>query len=368
MPLTRLTVSNLRNLKQLELRPHPRLNLIYGENGSGKTSLLEGVNFLGLGRSFRSHRPKPIINYDADRMTLFGEISNGRLARVGVEKSRQGETAIKIDGAAVSSAAELAEHLPVLSLSAGSFELITGPPKPRRQLLDWLAFHVEPKFYGIWRSLQECLKQRNSLLRRGRITRSELEPWDRQLVSLAVEVDAIRRASFEPFVGAVDALGELLPGVGKITLDYRRGWKSGEDYRTLLANSLEQDILRGHTQTGPHRADIRIGLNGEAAGDVLSRGQQKVVVAALVVAQGRVFNRLTHKRVLYLVDDLPSELDQVHSRKLGEWLADLDAQVFITGVEKGALTAMWPDDRLEDAAVFHVEQGQITQEAYRAAE
>lgn len=363
MPLTRLIVSDLRNLKQVELRPHPRLNLIYGENGSGKTSLLEAVNFLGLGRSFRSHKPKPIINYEAERMTLFGEISNGRTAKIGVEKGRQGDTAIRIDGRNVASAAELAEHLPVLSLNAGSFELITGPPKPRRQLLDWLAFHVEPSFFRTWRSLQDCLKQRNSLLRRGRISPAELEPWDRQLVSLAGQIDAIRRASFEPFLEALEELGDLLPGVGKVTLDYRRGWKSGEDYQTLLENSLQQDLLRGYTQTGPHRADIRISLNGEAAGEVLSRGQQKVVVAALVVAQGKVFNRLTGSQVLYLVDDLPSELDQAHSRKLGSWLGELNAQVFITGVEKGALTAMWPEGRLSEAAVFHVERGAVLEES-----
>lgn len=363
MPLTRLIIKNLRNLEQVELKPHPRLNVIYGKNGSGKTSVLEAVNMLGLGRSFRSHRPKPIINYQADRVTLYGEITGARVARVGVEKTRQGDAAIRVDGRNVTSAAELAEHLPVLSLNAGSFELITGPPKPRRQLLDWLAFHVEPSFFKNWRDLQHCLKQRNTLLRRGRISASELEPWDRQLVSLAYEVDAIRRHTFEALLASIEALEELLPDVGQLSFDYRRGWKRGEDYKRLLEDSLEQDLFRGHTQSGPHRADIRITANGENAGDVLSRGQQKVTVAALVVAQGRVFNELTGKQVIYLVDDLPAELDAAHSRKLGQWLAGLDAQVFITGVEKAALTAMWPDEQLAEANGFHVEHGEVEQQS-----
>ncbi|MEX1033986.1 MAG: DNA replication/repair protein RecF [Cellvibrionaceae bacterium] len=364
MPLSRLIVSNLRNLKQVELTPHPRLNLIYGENGSGKTSLLEAVNVLGLGRSFRSHRPKPIINYDADRMTLYGEVSGGRIARIGVEKTRQGDSTIRVDGRNVLSAAELAEHLPVLSLNAGSFELINGPPKLRRQLLDWLAFHVEPNFLKTWRDLQYCLKQRNSLLRRGRISDFELRPWDKQLVALAAEIDAIRRASFGPFLHAVEALDGLLSDVGDIVLDYRRGWKSGEDYQDLLENSFEQDILRGYTQTGPHRADIRISLNGENAADVLSRGQQKVVVSALVVALGVVFNRMTEKQVIFLVDDLPAELDAAHSRQLGQWLASLNAQVFVTGVEKASLTAMWSEQQLGQAAGFHVEHGEVAQQSF----
>lgn len=364
MPLTRLIISNLRNLEQVELKPHPRLNVIYGKNGSGKTSLLEAVNMLGLGRSFRSHKPKPIINYQAEKLTLYGEIAGARIARVGVEKTRLGETAIRVDGRNVVSAAELAEHLPVLSLNAASFELIAGPPKPRRQLLDWLAFHVEPSFFKTWRDLQHCLKQRNTLLRRGRISASELEPWDRQLSTLAVEIDAIRRTSFDAFLESLEALEELLPDVGKVTLEYRRGWKAGQDYRQLLESSLEHDLLRGHTQTGPHRADIRISLNGENAGELLSRGQQKVVVAALVVAQGRVFNRLTGKQVIYLVDDLPAELDSTHSRKLGQWLAGLNAQVFITGVERQALIDMWPQDELTDASLFHVEQGAVQEQSF----
>lgn len=362
MPVSRLVVHNLRNLKQVELRPHPKLNIIFGENGSGKTSLLEAINMLGLGRSFRSHRPKPIINYGAEKLTLFGELNGkGRVARLGLEKTRQGESAIRIDGRAVSSAAELAEHLPILALNATSFELINGPPKPRRQLLDWVAFHVEPRFLPAWRALQHCLKQRNSLLRRDRMAPSELRPWDQQLATLAAQVDAIRRDSFQPFLRALEGLDELLPKVGTLSLDYRRGWRRGEDYEALLASNLEQDLQRGYTQSGPHRADIRITVNGENAGDVLSRGQQKMVVAALVIAQGRVFNQLTGKPVVYLVDDLPAELDSSHSRRLGRWLSPLEAQIFVTGVEREALVAMWTGDELKNSSVFHVEHGKVTQ-------
>ncbi|MCW8195561.1 DNA replication/repair protein RecF [Proteobacteria bacterium 005FR1] len=366
MPLTRLIVDNLRNLKHVELKPHPRLNVIYGANGSGKTSLLEAVNMLSLGRSFRSHRSKPIINYDTDRLTLYGEVGLERVTRIGVEKTRQGDTSIRVDGRNILSAAELAEHLPVLALNADSFELITGSPKLRRQLLDWLAFHVEPSFYGVWRNLQHCLKQRNSLLRRGRISGPELRPWDQQLVTLSAAIDEHRRRSFSPFLDALNSLEDLLPGVGEINLEYRRGWKRGEDYQELLEAHLEQDLLRGFTQVGPHRADIKITVNGENAADVLSRGQQKVVVAALVVAQGMVFNQHTGKQVLYLVDDLPAELDQDRSRQLGGWLSGLNAQVFITGVEQGALIGMWPETELQNAAVFHVEHGKVSQETLGA--
>ncbi|MGQ9424819.1 DNA replication/repair protein RecF [Gilvimarinus sp. F26214L] len=363
MPLTRLIINNLRNLQAVELRTHSRLNIIYGENGSGKTSLLEGVHLLGLGRSFRSHRTKPLINYEADKLTVFGELNrDGQSTRIGVEKSREGDTHLRVDGRNVVSAAELAGHLPVLALNADSFALVSGPPKPRRQLLDWIAFHVEPSFMGIWRNLQHCLKHRNSLVRRGRISTAELEPWDLQLGGLSADIDGIRRASFDALMEALGPPESLLPGVGSLEMSYRRGWRAGEDYRTILEQSLESDLQRGFTQTGPHRADIRITVNGENAAEVLSRGQQKVLVAALVVGQGRVFKRLAQRQVVYLVDDLPAELDVSHSRQLGTWLDELDAQVFVTGVEKDSLTGMWPSDQLVHAHVFHVEHGRVSQE------
>lgn len=361
MALQRLTVSNLRNLRQVNIEPQPRLNLIYGENGSGKTSLLEAINMLGLGRSFRSNRFKPIINYDAESLTLFTELGGLEAHRIGVEKNRQGETTIRMDGRNVLSAAELAEHLPVLTLNASSFDLITGPPTPRRQLLDWLAFHVEPDFFRAWRDLQVCLKQRNSLLRHGRIRDSELRPWERQLVVLAEKIDELRQSSFTSYLEALRSLEPALPTPGELRLEYRRGWKAGESYQDILEAGREQDLQRGFTQSGPHRADIRIIVNGENAADVLSRGQQKVLVAALVVGQGRVFNQLSSSPLVYLVDDLPAELDLGHSRLLARWLRDVDAQIFVTAVERQALLTMWGEDA-QSAAVFHVEHGTIVPE------
>lgn len=368
MAVSRLNVANLRNLVELSLSLNSSLNIIYGENGSGKTSLLEAVYMLGMGRSFRSARAKPVINYQADQITLFGEVKNQLQAdhgddihKIGLQKTRKGETHIKVDGDTVLTAARLAEHLPVLSINANSFDLITGPAKPRRQLLDWLAFHVEPSFLNAWKALQHCLKQRNSLLRRGRIDRLELRPWDTQLATLSRQIDQIRQATFAPFLESVLSLKNLLPD-NEVVFEYKCGWNPELSFEEVLEQSLERDLHRGYTHYGPHRSDIRVTTSGHNAGDVLSRGQQKVLVCALILAQAKVFQDLTGKSSMFLVDDLAAELDEVHRNSVGQWLSELDVQVLITGVEKQPLLEMWPNNRNIDKSVFHVKQGSVTLE------
>lgn len=364
MPITRLQLTNLRNIRSATLAPGPGINLIYGDNGSGKTSLLEGIHLLGLARSFRSTHHVPLVSYGEQEVTVYGElVEDEHCYRLGIAKSRNGETTLRQDGTPLQSAADLAQLLPVLSLNSSSFDLINGPPKPRRRLLDWVAFHVEPAFLGIWRNLQHCLKQRNSLLRHGKISARELAPWDDQLVCCADQIDQIRARSMTLFIEAFQSLGELLPGVGAIQLVYQRGWNKDIAYREALAQHLEQDFTRGYTQAGPHRADLRISINGGAASELLSRGQQKIVICALLLAQGVIFKSQKGRPCTYLIDDLPSELDTRRRQQLAAWLLDLGAQLFITGIELEPLLTMWPETidggRL---ARFHVEQGQVLHE------
>lgn len=361
MSLSRVSVTGVRNLHPVTFSPSPRINILHGDNGSGKTSVLEAIHLLGLARSFRSARLLPVIQYEQPACTVFGQVDlvEGGHSNLGVSRDRQGDFQIRIDGQNARSAAQLAEALPLQLINPDSFRLLEGAPKIRRQFLDWGVFHVEPRFMATWQRLQKALKQRNSWLRHGTLDGASQAVWDRELCLASDEIDEYRRSYIKALKPVFEqTLSELVELEG-LTLSYYRGWDKEKDLSTVLASSLHRDQQMGHTQAGPQRADLRLRLGAHNAADILSRGQQKLVVCALRIAQGHLVSQARRGQCIYLVDDLPSELDDQHRRALCRLLEDLSCQVFITCVDHELLRDGWQTET--PVALFHVEQGRITQ-------
>lgn len=380
MTLRRLSAQNFRNLRSIDIELSPQLNIFYGDNGSGKTSVLEAISILSLGRSFRSRKYKSMINHDSDSYTVFGQVvlssdtvsgvstkSRDTLLPVGVLRDRQGQVTIKKGGVACSSAAELAEALPVRVMNGHSFSLLEGAPLVRRQFMDWLVFHVEHDFYSVWRNYEKCLKHRNSLLRRDKIDPLQLAPWDRELARLAARLDDMRASAFELLLVAFNNLISGFEGLEGVSIRYYRGWDADQSIESLLTDTQQRDIDLGYTRQGPHRADLRIQQGKTAAVDVLSRGQQKIIVSALLIAQGLVFSEVCQRRCVYVIDDLPAELDVHFRRTLANWLLDMGCQVCVTGVEKDALLSAWQDSEELNYRLFHVKHGTVEPAAVLAA-
>ncbi|QJD59854.1 DNA replication/repair protein RecF [Pseudomonas sp. gcc21] len=362
MPLKRLAVTGVRNLHPVTLLPSPRINIISGLNGSGKTSLLEAIHILGMARSFRSTKLQPVIQHEQDACTVFAEIvlHTGQSCSLGITRNRQAEYQIRLNGQTARSTAQLAETLPLQLINPDSFKLLEGAPKQRRQYLDWGVFHVEHRFLPTWQRLQKSLKQRNSLLRRGRIERSMISPWDAELVQAGEQIDMYRQAYLKALKPAFEqALAQLID-LPDLKLSYFRGWDKDKSLSAVLNAQYERDAQLGHTQAGPQRADLRLRIHGMNAADVLSRGQQKLVVCALKIAQGDLLRDSEKLRdCVFLIDDLPSELDQQHRKSLCALLESLECQVFISCVEPEQLDGCWQE--ATPRAMFHVEHGQIMQ-------
>jgi DNA replication and repair protein RecF len=362
MYLKKLDVHGLRNLRHIQLSLSPGANLLYGSNGSGKTSVLEALYLLGRGRSFRSRTLKPVINQEDDNCTVYGLLNkDSKEIPLGVSRSRQGDFLFKVDGEAVTSASSLAQAMPLLILNSDSFHLLDGGPQFRRQFIDWGVFHVEHNYRNTWQRFRRALKQRNSLLRRDRIDEDLLGVWDAEFVSLAEQINHYREQYLADLIPRIsEVLAELSPQQG-FEFKHYVGWDDTQSLNNVLLAGRQRDIQGKTTHHGPHRADLRVRFNKQPANDVLSRGQIKILVTAMQVAQGYLYHEKTGCQCLYLLDDLPSELDIEHRSKVGGLLYQLGAQVFITGVVREDLRSSWPEGD-KNIRMFHVEHGRIAQE------
>lgn len=357
MSLTRLHIETFRNIDTASLQLGSGINLIYGHNGSGKTSILEAVYFLGMGRSFRSHLSQRVIQNNQQKLTLFANLtSDSRDYKIGFRRLRSGESEVKINGDRVKRLATLAETLPIQVITPESFSLLFEGPKSRRQFIDWGAFHSDPSFYHAWANAKRILKQRNQLLK-NQSSYEQIQFWDKELVRYAQTVTDIRKQY-------VDSLNERLKGIIEeflpqinVKVSFTRGWDSKTDYQQLLQTQYSRDLAAGHTSSGPHKADLRLRVGTLPVQDALSRGQLKLLVCALRIAQGKLLKQQIDKNSIYLVDDLPSELDAKHRQLLLQQLTDTGAQILVTAIEPAAIV-----DSLNTppTKVFHVEHGRVT--------
>ncbi|MBD3669607.1 MAG: DNA replication/repair protein RecF [Gammaproteobacteria bacterium] len=357
MSLSRLTVQHVRNLQDVSLSPSSGLNLIVGANASGKTSLLEAIFLLGMGRSFRSINIRHVIAQGKDALTVFGTVDQkGRSINLGVEKHRE-RTRIRIAGEWVKSAASLAHHLPLQLITPDSHKLIEQGPRYRRQYMDWGVFHVEQSFYPNWRRFQRALKQRNAGLRRGLSTQA-MQAWNQELISAVGVIDRLRRAYIGDLLPLAKQRIQELTDLEAVEISYQSGWKQGMEYAEYLAKSQEKDQEAGYTRYGAQRAELALRVEGMPAAERVSRGQQKLLASALRLAQIEHLRQSRGIRTVLLVDDLPAELDESRRGRFLEALRQLDTQVFVTATEASLISnrEQWSDQKM-----FHVEHGSVAE-------
>lgn len=355
MSITRLEIADLRNLQSVALLPHPRLNLLTGINGSGKSSVLEALHLLGLGRSFRSGRARRLVNDEKSSCTVFAGFADE--GQAGIQRGANGDTVLRLDGRSQITMAELAQRLPLLLLDPESMDLLDAGSKPRRAQMDWGVFHVEHRFYPAWLRYQRALRQRNSLLRSGSMGRRESASWDKELAESAAQLHQLRNDYLQRWQPRWQARVQAFLPELDLDLEYSPGWDVEQPLAELLAASWDRDVERGHTQLGPHRADLRVKLGTAPADELLSRGQKKLVVCALKLSQVSLLADEGRPCVL-LVDDLASELDATARQRLIDYLAASGAQVFITAIEPDAVTPALQRTG-ESFKVFHVEHGTV---------
>ena len=376
MQITELTIHHFRNLQYIELQP-TSCNVFLGQNGSGKTSLLESIYLLSRGKSFRHHQPRHYIEHGFATTTVFARLNDEQT--VAISKALDATTELRLNGQSLVTQSPLAQLLPTLLLEPVSLTQLEDGSQARREVLDWLVFHVEQLFHPSWLAYQRLLKQRNTLLKQTNhhlpvtaLQQQELSAWDHQLSQHANQIHHARLAIIEQwqphFLAQVQ---KFLPQYAdKLRLRYSAGFDTEIGLANTLSNRLMADIELGYTRMGSHRADINVVLDlthqDEAghkhkqtlpATDMLSRGEKKLLVMALRLSQLPLLNQVG-KVPLVLIDDITAELDDDALRLLLNGLKQVNSQLFITSLSQDIVKnvqQIWQDN----VKLFHVEQGKI---------
>lgn len=399
--IERLQVSHLRNLTQVNLHP-AACNVIIGANGSGKTSLLEAIFLLSRGKSFRHHQPKRYIQHHQNTATVYAKLNDG--ATLAIQKQLDATTILRLNQTTVYNQSILTEQLPTLLIDPSTMDMLEQGSASRRQLLDWLVFHMKQGFHPQWVAYQRLLKQRNSLLKQTRhlthVQLAELKAWDKGLSNHAALIHHYREhifAEWQPYFA--QSIMQLLPTYAEqLSLSYNAGYDTSIALDVQLNERLEQDLQMGYTRIGNHRADINVHwrsneasvasnqplpTNGtlktetdtklpilkEQAANVLSRGEKKLLITALRLSQLPLLlnvkgnsdfpssdSKLSATPVV-LLDDITAELDGRAIDILLTALARLPCQVFMTSLTADVvplIQQLWSNPN-----TFHVKQGQI---------
>ena len=359
MRVKSLSINNLRNITSTQIDFDSCLNCFIGDNGAGKTSILEALAVLSKGRSFRPGQITSLIGPASNSFQVVSKTESqaGEIHQLGMERNEDNWSA-RHNGEDVTQLSALTQLLPHVLLEPNSHTLVSGPPDGRRKYLDWGVFHVEHSFLMLWRRYNRVLKQRNASLRQA--NKLLIESLDPQLIQLGEQLHQAREKHVDRLAVILQKqLSHFSETLEDISLNYRKGW-AADSLAQAVEGSVARDIERGSTGPGPHKADLYLTLNGVPAKERLSRGEQKTMTAALIMAQAQMICESGEKPILML-DDLSSELDEIHLGKvLGAGL-ELGVQILLTG------TILAPGIKSCESQykVFHVKHGNVSGQAIR---
>jgi len=364
MHIEKIRLTSFRNFSAVDLNPHPNLNIIYGENGAGKSSLLEVIHVLGFGRSFRTSKPDTFIQYDEKQAAAFCRYTlNEESYTLGFSRSKSEGYSFSVNGERTKRITDIVRLLPVQIFTPQSSELLLGAPVGRRRYIDWLLFHVEQKFHFVNSRYQNCLTQRNALLKKFDFKQSELfkqqDMWASQLAELGESITSLRESYILRLNDEISALYRKFYPEITIVLRYNTGWEKNVGLKESIDNKVERDLFRGATSSGPHKADLQFIVDGRNASEYMSRGQLRLLVSILLLAEVKLLKELTSKPSVFLIDDISAELDEDTREKFIAAVLEQDTQVFVTGIEKQQMSFI---QNYNNKKVFHVKQNHVIEE------
>lgn len=353
MRFCKAKASSFRLFHEFGFELHPRLNLIVGANAAGKTSVLEALYVVSRGESHRGVAAS-LVRDGRSSFQIEAMVSTAPDQpndRIDVRwQDRRIQVRINDQAASLS---ELVRQMPVLLIDPLTHRLIEEGPGIRRRFIDWGVFHMEPSFHPLWRRFNRALRQRNAALR-AQAAQREIDSWSPELLATADALTALRLSYVERLAALVPGYWQQLVDEVGWSLSFMRGWRDGESYADTLARTCDSDRTAGHTREGPHRAELRILSDNSLLKERISRGQQKLLIAGLMLAQGELYRQRHGTPPVLLLDDFAAELSPRSQQRLLEQLEQWPGQGIVTTLEYSPLL-----QAVADHAMFHVEHGEI---------
>jgi len=343
-----LALQHFRCFPDLDLSFSPGINLVHGLNGSGKTSILEAIYLAGRARSFRTNYLSDLIHRNEDNAIVFlkGQQSEQNF-QIGCQVLPSSLT-VKLNNERLKSRVSLLDFLPLQIITPVSHQLVDSGPSNRRKFIDWGLFHVEQSYRTYWSQFRRVLKQRNQVLKnKGK----DLASWDEQFVESSNHLRFFQERYFEELSSYFVELQKKLLGQQLANIDFYIGWNKKIGLKDELQKSKHNDLSRGFTHHGPHKADIKFQFL-ESKRNVLSRGQQKMLVFSLQLSQCLHLFEKTGLSPIVLIDDISSELDNNFLNRLVTTVKDLKLQSIISAIDEKSINSQLVSN------MFHVEHHQ----------
>ena len=343
-----LEIRNLRQIELKKIKPKNGLNLITGNNGSGKTTILEALYILTHGRSFRYRESTPLIREGTTEYCIVAKfISNlQNQCTIGVQCSKK-EFKACLNGKKLVRRSEIVNLLPVVCINSEAQLLLTGGPELRRNFLDTSMFHMEPQYLTCFQQYYRALNQRNAALKN---QQKLLASWEKVMQKAADKIDSWRQAYIKNISILMYEYIQQWEMDIAIDIHYQRGWHQNMSFLESLNKAYITDNKLKYTSVGPHRADIAIRSERIKSAKRLSRGQLKMLTCALYFSQAKLFLEKNNKNIILLFDDLSAELDDKNKEYLLNDIKRIFPQSFITALNSRDITHLTNID-----SQFHME-------------
>ena len=281
--------------------------------------------------------------------------ANGNTIHLGIQLDSK-SFCCRINQQSTQKRSDLAYALPLQIIHPKSYELLDAGPQLRREFLDWGVFNDDEKFLPAWRNFKKALSQRNSLLKAKRP--EQINVWDKELVYYGTIVNSYRQLYLQKFKPVFTEIVDKFLEIDDIDIKLISGWDTAMEFQQVLTEDLDKDLRYGFTHSGPHRGDFQLLVNNRLAKDFVSRGQLKLLVMSLKLAQVQLLTNEHSNMGCILIDDFAAELDVTNRAKLLHYLSAMECQVFITATE---ISDFGDLSHIKNYKMFHVEHGNIKQ-------